>query len=185
MPEVKYRTLAELEAGLDWIRQSPKHEGEVMLIARRPRDEMREVVLEATLDPLDGLVGDNWKVRGSGKTADGAANPEMQINIMNARVIGLIAPDKERWALAGDQLYVDLDLSEQNLPPGTRVAIGTAVIEVTPPPHLGCKKFNARFGADALKFVNSPVGKEMHLRGVNARIVQAGVVRVGDAARKL
>ena len=109
----------------------------------------------------------------------------MQLNVMNARVIELLAQDKERWALAGDQLYVDFDLSESNVPPGTRLAIGTAVIEVTAPPHLGCKKFSARFGPDAMKFVNSPEGKELHLRGVNAKVVKNGLVRSGDQVMKM
>jgi hypothetical protein len=137
------------------------------------------------LDPAHGLVGDNWKARGSRSTPDGSANPEMQLNVMNARVIELLAQAPDRWALAGDQLYVDFDLSEVNAPAGTRLAIGAAVIEVTPPPHTGCKKFSARYGLDAMKFVNSPEGKQLHLRGVNAKIVQGGVVKVGDVVSKL
>ncbi|NOS70832.1 MAG: MOSC domain-containing protein, partial [Verrucomicrobia bacterium] len=137
------------------------------------------------LDLLEGLVGDNWKERGSRSTPDGSANPEMQLNIMNARVIELLAQSKERWALAGDQLFVDFDLSESNVPPGTRLAIGSAVIEVTAPPHTGCKKFSARFGPDAMKFVNAPEGKELHLRGINAKVVQPAIIRTGDSVKKL
>jgi MOSC domain-containing protein YiiM len=140
---------------------------------------------EAQLDLAEGLVGDSWKERGSSRTPDGLANPEMQLNIMNARVIKLLAQDKSRWALAGDQLFVDFDLSEANIPPGTRLAVGAAVIEVTAPPHLGCKKFSARFGPDAMKFVNSPQGKLLHLRGVNAKVVQPGVIRTSDAVKKV
>jgi len=135
-------------------------------------------------DLSDGLVGDNWKARGSRSTPDGSANPDMQLNVMNARVIELLAQSKDRWALAGDQLFVDFDLSETNVPAGTRLAIGKAVIEVTPPPHTGCKKFSARFGVDAMKFVNSPEGKQLHLRGINAKIVQPGIIRVGDGVSK-
>jgi MOSC domain-containing protein YiiM len=109
----------------------------------------------------------------------------MQINIMSARVIALVAMDRERWPLAGDQLFVDLDLSAHNLPPGTRLGIGEAVLEVTPLPHTGCAKFMARFGIDAVKFVNSPEGKELRLRGLNARVVQSGSIRAGDPVRKL
>jgi MOSC domain-containing protein YiiM len=109
----------------------------------------------------------------------------MQLNIMNARVIALVAQDKARWQLAGDQLFIDMDLSAENLPPGTRLALGTAVIEVTAQPHNGCKKFVARFGLDAMKFVNSAVGKQLHLRGINAKVVQCGTIRVGDIAKKL
>lgn len=185
MTNIKHLTLAEMEAGLETIRQSPKDAGVLKLISRRPNTDEREVLAEAQLDPTHGLVGDNWKARGSRSTPDGSANPEMQLNIMNARVIELLAQDKERWALAGDQLFVDFDLSETNVPAGTRLAIGSAVIEVTAPPHLGCKKFSARFGPDAMKFVNSPEGKQLHLRGVNARILQAGVIRRGDSVQKL
>jgi MOSC domain-containing protein YiiM len=152
---------------------------------RRPQTEVREILAEGELDLEEGLVGDNWRNRGSSGTADGSAHPEMQLNIMNARAIALIAQSEERWQLAGDQLFVDLDLSEENLPPGTRLSIGTAVIEVTPVPHNGCKKFVSRFGLDAMLFVNSPLGKQLHLRGINARVVQPGVIRAGDLVKKL
>ncbi|HXJ76584.1 MAG TPA: MOSC domain-containing protein, partial [Candidatus Dormibacteraeota bacterium] len=132
-----------------------------------------------------GLIGDNWKARGSRSTPDGSANPEMQLNVMNARVIELLAQDKERWALAGDQLFVDFDLSQINAPPGTRLALGSTVIEISALPHTGCQKFRARFGPAALRFVNSPEGRQLRLRGVNARIIQPGVVRVGDVVKKL
>jgi hypothetical protein len=182
---MRHLTLAEMEAGLDFIRQSPRDSGSLKLIVRRPQTDEREVLAEGQLDPAHGLVGDHWKARGSRSTPDGSANPEMQLNVMNARVIELLAQVPERWALAGDQLYVDFDLSEANVPPGTRLAIGNAVIEITAPPHLGCKKFSARFGPDAMKFVNSPEGKQLHLRGVNAKVVQAGVVRRSDVVRKI
>lgn len=185
MTEVKHLTFAEMEAGLEAIRQSPKDVGVLKLISRRPNTDEREVLNEAQLDPAHGLIGDNWKARGSRSTPDGSANPEMQLNVMNARVIELLSPDKSRWALAGDQLYVDFDLSEANIPPGTRLAIGSAIIEITAPPHLGCKKFSARFGPDAMKFVNSDEGKQLHLRGVNAKVFEAGVVRSGDSVQKL
>ena len=184
MNTVEHLTLEQLEAGLEHIRQSPKDVGVLKLISRRPNTDEREVVDEAQLDPAHGLVGDNWKARGSRSSPDGIANPEMQLNVMNARVIGLIAQDKSRWALAGDQLFVDFDLSEANVPPGTRLAIGSVVIEVTAPPHLGCKKFSARFGPDAMKFVNSSEGKLLHLRGINAKVVKAGVIRAGDVIKK-
>lgn len=185
MTEVKHLTLAEMEAGLEVIRQAPKNVGVLKLISRRPNTEEREVLEEGELDPAHGLIGDNWKARGSRSTPDGSANPEMQLNMMNARVIELLAVSKDRWALAGDQLFVDFDLSEANIPPGTRLAIGSAIIEVTAPPHLGCKKFSARFGPDAMKFVNSDEGKQLHLRGVNAKVVQPAVIRTGDSVKKL
>lgn len=182
---VKHLTLQELEAALDHLRQAPKDDGVVQLIVRRPQVDQREVIEEAELDPVKGLIGDNWSVRGSRKTPDGSAHPEMQINIMNSRVTALVAQEKERWPLAGDQLYIDMDLGHENLPPGSRLAIGSAVLEVSALPHTGCIKFVSRFGAEAMKFVNSPLGKELCLRGINARIIQGGTVKVGQTARKI
>jgi hypothetical protein len=178
-------SMDELQAGLNHIRQSPKDGGLLELIVRRPVTEQREALQEGQLDITLGLMGDNWPTRGSSSTTDGSANPEMQLNIMNSRVVALVAQAKERWQLAGDQLFIDMDLSKANLPVGSRFSIGSAVIEVTAPPHLGCRKFVSRFGLDAMKFVNSPVGKELCLRGINARVVQSGTVRVGDTARKV
>ena len=178
-------TMSELEAGLDEIRRAPKDEGVLELIVRRPAINEREILEEAELHLTDGLVGDSWKRRRSTSTPDGSPNPLMQLNIMNSRVTTLVAQSKDRWQLAGDQLYLDMDLSEDNMPAETRLSLGSAVIEVTPPPHLGCQKFVARFGGEAMKFVNSPVGKQLHLRGVNARVIQGGIIRFGDVARKI
>ena len=182
---VKHLTLEELEAALDHLREAPKDGGVVQLIVRRPEVDQREVVEEAELDPVKGLIGDNWLVRGSKKTPDGSAHPEMQINIMNSRVTALVAQEKKRWPLAGDQLYIDMDLGHENLPPGSRLTVGTAVLEVSALPHTGCKKFVSRFGAEAMQFVNSPLGKELCLRGINAKIIQGGTIKVGQTARKL
>lgn len=183
---VTHLTTAELEAGLDGIRQSPKDAGELQLIVRRPRVGEREALDEAELDLADGLVGDTWKFRASSRMPDKKSpHPDMQLNVINARAVALIAQHPSRWALAGDQLYVDLDLSADNLPAGTRLGIGTAVIEVTAQPHTGCGKFVERFGLDAMKFVNSPVGRALNLRGINARVVQPGTIRRGDIVRKL
>ena len=181
----KHSTTEELEAALDEICRSPKDEGVLELIVRRPGVNDRQVLTEGELDLDEGLVGDSWKRRSSKTTPDGSPNPLMQLNVMNARVIALVAQEKSRWQLAGDQLFLDLDLSAENLPTGTRVSLGSAVVEVTPPPHLGCQKFVARFGWEAMRFVNSPLGRELHLRGINAKVVQAGVIRVGDVARKI
>jgi hypothetical protein len=181
----KHLTRDELEAGLDEIREAPKDGGLLRLIVRRPNVDEREVLDEAELHPAEGLVGDSWKQRRSSRTPDRAPHPDMQLNIMNARVTALVAQDKDRWPLAGDQLYLDMDLSGENLPPGTQLEIGEAIIEVTPQPHTGCKKFVARFGLDAMMFVNSAVGKELHLRGINAKVIQAGRIRVGETARKI
>jgi hypothetical protein len=185
MVDAVHLTTEELEAGLETIRQSPKDNGVLELIVRRPAVDGREVLAEGELDLLCGLAGDTWNVRGSKRTPDGSSHPDMQLNIMNSRAIALVAGDRQRWQLAGDQLYIDLDLSDDNLPPGTRLVLGSAVIEVTSQPHTGCYKFKARFGLEAMKFVNSPVGKELHLRGINARVVRAGKIKVGDVVRKI
>lgn len=165
----------ELEVGLDEIRRSPAAEGTIELLVCRPAENERAVLEEATLDVNEGLVGDRWR----------SGNPDMQLTLMNARVIALIARDRERWPLAGDQLYVDLDLSPENLPPGTRLALGSAVIEVTDQLHTGCAKFTGRFGSAAIRFVNSRRGRALRLRGMYARVVEPGTARQGDAIRKL
>jgi len=175
---------AALERGLAAIRAAPADAGRVELIVRRPVPEEREVVAEAQLDPAAGLVGDNWLERGSRATGDGSAHPEMQLTMMSARAAGLIARTRERWPLAGDQLYVDLDLSAANLPPGTLLRVGSATIEITDQPHTGCGKFVRRFGVDAMRFVNTPLGRELNLRGIYARIVTGGTVQAGDPIRK-
>lgn len=179
------RSMEELLAGLSAVEAAPADEGGLELIVRRPRAGEREVVETAELDLVEGLAGDNWKARGSKRTKDGSAHPDMQLNVMSARAAALFAGTRDRWALAGDQLYVDLDLSVQNLSAGVRLAIGDAVVEVTAVPHTGCKKFLERFGRDALKLVNSDRGKALRLRGLNAKVVRAGVIRVGDVAKKV
>jgi hypothetical protein len=181
----RHLTMAELEAALDTIRASPKDNGVLELIVRRPHIGARDAIEDGELDPVVGLVGDNWSRRESKRSADGGPHPEMQLNIMNARVVALVAQEKERWPLAGDQLFVDMDLSDANLPPGTRLQIGTAVIEVTAEPHTGCRKFVERFGIDAMTFVNAIERKDLHLRGINAKVVRRGAIRVGDRLTKL
>jgi hypothetical protein len=185
MSDVKHPSMLELEAALDGIRRSPQDDGVLELIVRRPLVGARETLDVGELDAVQGLVGDTWSQRKSRRTADGSPHPGMQLNIMNSRVIALLAERKERWPLAGDQLFLDLDLSLTNVPPGTRLALGSAVIEVTDEPHTGCGKFVSRFGVDATKWVNSPVGRQLQLRGINARVVQSGTIRVGDVARKV
>lgn len=181
---MEHLTTAELEAAIHQIRESPTDDGTVDLIVRRPAVDERELLDEAQLDPAYGVVGDTWNIRGSKRTDDGSSHPDMQLNVMNSRVVALIAQDPDRWALAGDQLYLDLDLSEENLPAGTRLVLGTATIEVTDQPHTGCAKFTRRFGLDAFRWVNSEAGSKLRLRGLNARVVVPGVVRRGDAVTK-
>lgn len=174
------RTRAELDGCLDTIRAAPRGRGRLEKIVRRPHDGEREVVEEGTLDEERGLVGDNWQTRGSRSTPDEKAHPGRQLTLMGARVIEAIVGGREGWEPAGDQLFVDLDLSAGSLPASTRLAIGEAVIEVSPEPHTGCRKFVDRFGLDAMKFVNDRGLRELNLRGINARVVRGGTIRAGD-----
>lgn len=168
----------ELEQAVPHILESPRDEGELKLIVYRPDVDARETPAEGRLDTELGLVGDNWSKRES-------VDPEMQLNIMNARVIEKVAQTPDRWPLAGDQLILDMDLSRENLPPGTQLALGDAIIEVTEPPHTGCKKFASRFGKDAMVFVNSGRGRTLNFRGICARVVRSGNIKLGDVARKV
>ena len=169
--------LLTLEAGIGEIRRSPADVGTVELIVRRPAENERETLGEARLDTTQGVVGDGWLV--------GDGDVRRQVTAMNARVVALLAGSRDRWPLAGDQLYLEFDLSAENMPPGTRVEVGAAILEVSSVPHRGCKKFAARYGLDALRFVNSRTGRALNLRGINTRVVRGGVVRAGDTVRKL
>jgi hypothetical protein len=180
---VEHLSAAALEAGLDHIRRSPREAGTLELIVRRPAVDAREVLDEAELDLQVGLVGDTWGVRRSTSTPDGSPNPDAQLTVINSRLIALVAGSPERWALAGDQLYVDLDLSWDNMPAGSLLEIGSALVEVTAKPHRGCAKFAARFGAEALRFVNTGEGAVLNLRGRNARVHMPGIVTRGDNVR--
>jgi len=184
---VPHLSAAQLAAGLAEVRRSPRAAGTLDLVVRRPAMDARELLVEGRLDPDAGLVGDTWGQRGSSRTADGSAHPDMQLNVINSRFAALVAgPDRDAWALAGDQLYVDLDVSVEALPEWTRIALGdVAVIQVTDQPHTGCVKFAARFGRDAHALVWSDEGKALRLRGLNARVVVPGPVRPGDAVRVL
>ena len=176
--------LERLEAGLEEIRRSPADGGVLQMIVRRPAVDEREVVEEARLDVAVGVVGDSWQDRPSSSSADGGPHPLAQVTIINSRMLDLVARSRERWPLAGDQLVIDLDMSAGNLPPGTRLSIGSAVIEITEKPHTGCLKFASRFGHDALRFVSTSEAMAMRLRGVNTRVVQSGTVRAGDTVAK-
>jgi hypothetical protein len=167
------------------MERSPQDGGLLELIVARPEIGERLLLDEAELDSRVGLVGDNWLARGSRHTDDGTAVPGAQIALMNSRIAQLVAQDQSRWPLAGDQLYVDLDLSSDNLPPGQRLRLGTALLEVTPEPHTGCKKFSARFGVDALAFISTPEGKAQRLRGMYVVVIEAGRIRVGDRLAKV
>ena len=178
-------TTAALEAAFARLLASPRNAGVIELVVARPARGERAVLDEAVLDPEVGLVGDCWLARGSRHTPYGAASPCMQLTLMNARVAEVVAGSRDRWPLAGDQLYVDLELGGENLPAGTHLAVGTALVEITEQPHTGCAKFADRFGLDVARFVNSPVGRAHNFRGINARVVEGGIVRPGDPIAKL
>ncbi len=181
----RHPSLEELQQGLEEIRQSPKDRGILKAIVIRPKTDARVSLQRCELSPDGGVHGDNW-ARGCWMSLpDGRPHPDVQVTLMNARAIALIAKDEARWPLAGDNLLVDLDLSEGNLPPGTRLSVGSALLEITDVPHKGCKKFAERFGVDATRFVNAREGLRLHLRGIYARIVEPGVVAVGDAVTRL
>ena len=182
---MEQRSEEALEAGLEDVRAAPPGVGTLALVVRRPGIGEREVLTMGALSLSEGLVGDTWNARPSRRSTDGGPHPDMQLNVMNARAAALIAGPTERWPLAGDQLYLDLDISESNLPAGTRLAVGDAVIEITDQPHTGCAKFSERFGRDALALVNSPAGRELRLRGANARVVEPGTIRPGDPVTKI
>jgi MOSC domain-containing protein YiiM len=180
-----HRNTAELETLLDQILAAPTGTGQLEMIVRRPADGEREVVQSGQLDLDEGLVGDNWKARGNAHMENGAADPQAQVTLMNSRATDAVATTRDRWAFCGDQLYVDFDLSIDNLPVGTRLAVGDAVVEISAKPHTGCAKFSQRFGSEALRFVNVGIGQENRFRGVNTFVVRPGAVAVGDKIMKL
>jgi hypothetical protein len=177
-------TTSVLDAFLDSVRAAPADRGRVELLVRRPAVDRREVLVEAAVDPELGLVGDSWLARGNSGRADGSADPAVQLTLINVRVLAAFEADRSRWPLAGDQVYVDFDLSVDGLPAGSRLEIGSAVIEVSPQPHTGCAKFSSRFGSEALRWINSPAGRACRMRGLNARVIRGGTIRPGDEIRR-
>lgn len=181
----RHRSTAELEAALGHIREAPADSGTIELIVRRPAEDAREVLDMAQINEAEGIAGDTWNQRGSPTSPDGGPHPDAQLTIMSARAAAAVIGPIERWPLAGDQIYADLDISHETLVAGTRLSIGDAVAEVTAKPHRGCAKFAARFGRDALRFVNTGDGQALRMRGVNCRIIQPGTVRTGDSITRL
>jgi hypothetical protein len=184
-PTTEHRTLDELVTSYAAMTPSPSDGGAVEMFVRRPGDNLREVIESGELDPEHGLVGDKWREESLRHGNGNDLERDVQLTLMNARVIDMIAGERERWPLAGDQLYVDLDLGAENLPPGTRLSIGTATVEVSAEPHTGCGAFAERFGSDAMRFINASERRHLRLRGINARVVAAGVVSTGDRVRKI
>jgi MOSC domain-containing protein YiiM len=181
----RHLSLEELQECMSGILLSPKELGTLSAIVIRPETDARVSLQQCELSPEGGVHGDNWAKGCWMSLPDGRPHPDVQVTLVNARTIALIAQGEERWPLAGDNLFVDLDLSEDNLPPGTRLTVGSALLEITAVPHKGCRKFAARYGVDATRFVNSRDGLRLHLRGIYARIVERGVVAVGDTVAKL
>lgn len=180
-----HRSREELDQGLEEIAKAPKDGGRLEAIVIRPRANERRPVNSVEISADLGVNGDHW-AKGCWKTLpDGNPHPDVQICIMNARVIRLLAGDKDNWPPAGDQLFFDLDLSRDNLEPGQRLKLGGAVIEITDVPHNGCRKFIERYGLAATQFVNSKFGKENRFRGVYAKVVETGTISVGDMIQKV
>lgn len=176
-----HRDAATLAAGLEHVRLSPADTGTVELLVVRPELGARTVLTTVEVSEVSGLAGDTWDQRPSRRTPDGGPNPAAQVTVMSSRAAALVAGDRARWPLAGDQVYADLDLSLDNLPTGTRLHLGDVVLEVTDAPHTGCAKFSERFGVEALRLTATPDGKALRLRGINTAVVRGGTVSVGDA----
>jgi hypothetical protein len=179
-----HRPRAEIERAAAAMGSSPTENGVVEMIICRPAMYERRVLDEGMLEVARGLLGDSWESRGATSTPDGRADPLRQVTMMNSRALASVAGERDRWQLAGDQLIVDLDLSMDSLPSGTRLQIGEAVAEVTEPPHTGCAKFAGRFGADALAWVSGGAGRRQRRRGMHIRVMASGIVRPGDSICK-
>lgn len=178
--ETRYLTLDELNSGLDEILGSPVDGGRVDMLIVRPMADERQTPQTVEVNSEVGVVGDHWS---RGEYSD---ESDVQIAIMNTRVLDLVTGNaRDRWSLAGDNLIADMDLSQENLVPGQKLEVGSAILEITEVPHKGCSKFSSRFGADALRFVNLGRAGELRLRGVYARVVQPGHITVGDQINKL
>ncbi|MDA1190559.1 MAG: MOSC domain-containing protein [Candidatus Poribacteria bacterium] len=183
--EIAHLTTEQIEAKLDWIQSAPTDNGTLEGICIRPASNERVELERCRLSPKLGVEGDSWARKCWKTLADGSPDPDVQVTIMNARAIEVMAGSRDRWKWAGDQLFADFNVGVDNLQPGDRVRIGDALLEITAEPHNGCDKFKDRFGLDALKYVNSPDGKSLRLRGIYARIVEEGVINVGDTIRKV
>ncbi len=185
MESIEHTTSDELNDKMDWLLDSPKDGGVVRGIVVRPATDEREELQEARLSPEGGVEGDRWASTAQRKLKDGRLNPDVQVTLTNARLIELLAKERSRWSLSGDQIYVDMDLSMENLQPGQRLAIGSTVLEISEVPHRGCSKYRSRFGQAGFDLVDSARGRELRFRGVYAQIVKEGTVGVGDQIHKV
>lgn len=174
--------LVDLETILEDVRNSPTEVGKILLIAVRPANGERLVVDQARMSTETGLEGDNWLDRSADKDNVSRHN---QLTLMNSRFADAITPDGKGWELAGDQLYVDFDISLENAPAGTLLQVGGATIRISEEPHTGCAKFVRRFGREMLKMTQTDVGKDLRLRGVNASVIESGTVCTGDSIRRV
>lgn len=182
---MKFVTQPEIDQRLSSVLDSPKDQGTVEMIVVRPFKNQRKTLIHVLFSPEAGVTGDNWKTQCWKKLNDGQSDPDVQVAIMNARMIDMLTDDKAHWPLAGDQLFVDFDLSVTNLSPGDQLQIGDAVLQITAEPHRGCSKFKQRFGELAMHCVNSAQGDAHRLRGIYAKIISAGNVSVGDVIHKI
>lgn len=182
----EHASTVELEQGLAEVLKSPIETGQLEAIFVRPATNERRALETATLTPEGGIDGDRWATDDYYVGKNGQRDLRSQVTIMNGRFLRQIAGSEDAMCLAGDNLIVDLDLSESNLPPGSQLAIGSdVVIEINGHPHSGCTKFASRFGNEARTFANNKRGASLHLRGRHAQVVRGGEIRVGDAVRKL
>jgi hypothetical protein len=182
---MNYKTKSILDAGLAHIQASPADQGKLDMIVVRPSKRQRATPNHVHLSARGGVEGDHWAMGCWKSLPDGSPDPSVQVAIMNSRCLDLISPTKAAWALAGDNLIIDLDLSTQNLIAGQRIEIGTAMLEITAVPHNGCALFKDRFGTDALKFISAPSSRQLRLRGVYAKVIQDGDVLIGDIVKKV
>ncbi|MEM6942438.1 MAG: MOSC domain-containing protein [Pseudomonadota bacterium] len=180
-----HRTRAELEAALPLILAAPKDGGRLDMIVSRPAPGERTLPQRARLTAEGGVEGDHWAKGCWLSLDDGTPHPDVQICLMMSRMIRAIAGEEAHWPPAGDNLFIDMDLTPANTPPGTRLALGSVEMVVTPEPHNGCEAFIERFGREACVFVNTGPGKTHRLRGIYCRVTKDGDISVGDSLRKI